>query len=80
MLSEPGKQYAAYILHGQRATVALPLPDGQYEVSWIDPASGKALSTETIKHTRNKKASADYTIQSPAYEFDIALRIVRKGK
>lgn len=74
MLSEKGKQYAAYILHGQRATVELPLPTGQYEVSWIDPATGKILSRETIKNT-----AGNYSLNSPAYGFDIALRIVRKS-
>ena len=80
MLSESGKQYAAYILHGERATVALPLPDGRYEVTWIDPSTGKSLAQETIHHNRKKHTKTDYTFQSPSYAFDIALRIVRKDK
>ncbi|HTF19474.1 MAG TPA: hypothetical protein VK658_15455 [Chryseolinea sp.] len=73
LLSEKGKQYAAYILHGQRATVALPLQAGRYEVSWIDPASGRSLAKDLVKH-----GGGDYSLQSPAYDYDIALRIVRK--
>lgn len=73
MLSEQAKQYAAYILHGQRATVALPLPAGRYEVSWIDPASGKTLNKKVVRHN-----GGECTLQSPAYEFDIAMRLVRQ--
>lgn len=74
MLSEKGKQYAAYILHGERATVTLELPKGTYDVSWIDPVSGRTLSKESLKVSGGQRS-----VQSPAYEFDIALRIMRKG-
>jgi hypothetical protein len=80
LLSEKGRQYAAYILHGARVTVGIPLPAGRYEVTWIDPSTGKSLSHETINRTGKKNAQADYTVQSPSYVFDIALRIVRKDK
>lgn len=73
MLSEKGKQYAAYILHGERATVTLELPKGTYDVSWIDPVSGRTVSTESLKVSGGQRS-----VQSPAYEFDIALRIIRK--
>jgi len=73
LLSEKGKQYAAYILHGQNTTVALPLPAGRYEERWIDPASGRALAKRVIKHD-----GGECLLLSPAYDYDIALRIARK--
>jgi len=77
MLSQAGQQYAAYILHGERATVALPLPKGNYEVDWIDPASGKTLASEVVTRSDSATTSGDHELQSPHYEYDIALRIVR---
>jgi hypothetical protein len=77
MLSEAGQQYAAYILHGERATVALPLPMGKYEVDWIDPATGKTLASEVVTRADSPTTSGDQELQSPPYQFDIALRIVR---
>lgn len=71
MLSEKGKQYGAYLLHGRRATVTLELPAGSYTIEWVDPASGKRLAQETFRHRGNEK-----TFVSPDYEFDIAMRIV----
>ena len=73
VLSEKGKQYAAYLLHGEQATVTLPLPSGSYKITWIDPASGRTLTTQERKHP-----GGDCVVQSPPYEFDIALRLVRK--
>lgn len=73
LLSEEGKQYAAYVLHGGKVTLSLPLPAGRYEVQWLDPASGKTLSSEVRKHAKGHLALA-----SPAYTFDIALRVTRK--
>jgi hypothetical protein len=77
MLSQAGQQYAAYILHGERATVALPLPKGNYEVDWIDPASGKTLASEVVTRSDSATTSGDHELQSPPFEYDIALRIVR---
>jgi hypothetical protein len=74
LLSEKGRQYAAYILHGQKTTVALPLPAGRYEERWIDPASGQTLTRKIIKHE-----GGECSLHSPAYDYDIALRIVRKN-
>ena len=73
LLSEKGKQYAAYLLHGDRATVTLDLPAGRYEVTWIDPASGQHLSKDLLTHKGGNRS-----IQSPAYAFDIALRMILK--
>lgn len=75
LLSQRGQQYAGYILHGSRATVTLKLPAGTYEVSWLDPVSGKAGSQKTI----HQKQTGDVTLKSPDYEFDIAFSIIRRS-
>jgi hypothetical protein len=73
-LSETGKQYAAYFLHGQQVSPTLSLPAGDYAVEWMDPVTGTYTKKETLRHKGGK-----VVITSPPFEFDIALRIV-KGK
>jgi hypothetical protein len=74
-LSESGKQYAAYFWRGQQITPTLSLPAGNYIVEWIDPASGKQTKKETLRHKGEK-----VVIESPPFDFDIALRIVNAKK
>jgi len=78
LLSEVGKQYAAYIVHGGRATIELPLPAGKYEVTWLSPSTGKIISKKAVEQSRSKNTRANLLLQSPDYDFDIALSIVRK--
>lgn len=73
ILSETGKQYAGYILHGGQTTLSLPLEKGRYKYSWIDPATGNIVGKGTKSHR-----GGGFTLQSPQYDFDIALRIVKK--
>jgi hypothetical protein len=72
-LSEPGKQYAIYIHGGTRADLKLDLPAGTYTLKWLNPRTGYDDKTERIQH-----AGGTMTLQSPAYEDDIALG-VRSG-
>lgn len=85
-LSEPGKQYALYIHHsirkgesyyfinpGQfRENIIISLPEGNYQAEWLNPADGKLMVSEKIKVDRS-----EYTLTTPQYKIDIALRIKR---
>lgn len=73
LLSEKGKQYAAYFLHGEQVTLSFPLARGSYDYSWIDPATGNTVSKGTKKHP-----GGECNLESPVYEFDVALRMTRK--
>jgi hypothetical protein len=73
-LSEKGKQYAVYFLHGQQVSPTLSLPAGKYTVEWMDPVTGAYTKKESLQHK-----GGNIVITSPPFEFDIALRIV-KGK
>jgi hypothetical protein len=71
VLSEPGKQYAAYLFGGPEAKLSLALPAGKYTAEWVSPLTGKVLKTETVT------ASGPTTeLASPKFDPDIALRIV----
>ncbi len=75
VLSEKGKQYAAYILRGSQLDLQVMLPAGTYAVEWMDPATGVVVKKENLRQTNtNGKA----TISSPRYSFDIALAVRKK--
>lgn len=71
VLSEPGKQYAAYLFGGSEAKLSLALPAGKYTAEWVSPLTGKVLKAETITAT-----GPTTELASPNYDPDIALRIV----
>lgn len=70
-LSQAGKQYAVYILHGKQVALTCKLPKGKYKAEWFDTLTGKYRNAQTLDH-----AGGSAIIKSPPYEFDIALRIV----
>ena len=75
VLSEKGKQYAVYILRGDAVNLSVDLPGGTYKLEWMDPTTGISVKKETLKHK-----GGNVSITSPAYSYDIALRIVKSKK
>jgi hypothetical protein len=73
MLSEPGKQYAAYLFGGPEAQLSLLLPKGEYKVEWVDPLTGKVVQDSRVRSTKPATILA-----SPRFKTDIALRILRE--
>jgi hypothetical protein len=73
VLSEPGKQYAFYLMGGSQVSPEFELPAGNYKVEWMNPVSGEKTSATEVVHPGGK-----ITLQSPAYEEDIALKISKK--
>ena len=86
-ISQDGKQYALYIHHSTREKetyyqvhpgkykedLTVSLPEGQYKVEWINPADGKIISKSSILVKKG-----DYTLNTPEYTLDIALRLLKK--
>lgn len=71
-LSEPGRHYAIYFNGTGASEVELALPPGNYQVEWIDPASGAVEVKETIiQQDRSRR------LRSPAFATDMALRLHR---
>lgn len=91
VLAEPGKQYAVYIHHGRiekdakpryqvdesphTARLALDLPGGSYEATWLNTRTGKPAKPAVFRH-----AGGARTIESPRYTEDIALKLVSAPK
>jgi hypothetical protein len=72
VLSEPGRQYAAYFFGGPSATPSLALPAGQYKAEWLSPITGNILQSESIT-----AKGIPVELASPKFDPDIALRIKR---
>lgn len=70
VLAEPGRQYALYLDGGRKAELALELPAGSYELSWLDPRDGRTLGTQALDHKGGR-----CSLQTPPYEEDLAVRI-----
>ena len=73
VLSEPGRQYAAYFFGGGIAKPSLALPFGQYQAEWFNPLTGDHVKTDFIFAT-----SKPVELVSPKFDPDIVLRIRRE--
>ena len=89
-LAEPGRQYAVYVNRvvedspskthagtfldphsGQPTRLVLTLPAGKYLAEWLDPKTGEKTSGEV-----SSEDGAEVTVLTPAYDQDVALRLV----
>jgi hypothetical protein len=86
-LAEDGKQYAFYLFHGSHDSewganfVPKPgnyidtltlndIPEGVYDVQWYNPVSGDVLNSE-----KQNWKGGNFTVVTPPYSLDIALKI-----
>jgi CubicO group peptidase (beta-lactamase class C family) len=72
-LVAPGEAYAVYVHGGTRAELVLELPAGAYKAEWVNTKTGRIDKTETSVH-----AGGQWTLVSPTYSEDIALRVTRQ--
>ncbi len=72
-LAEHGKQYAFYIMGGNKVNLEVKLPKGNYTIGWISPVTGKTEKKGSLNHP-----GGTVTLESPDYSDDIALRILSK--
>jgi hypothetical protein len=86
-ISEAGKQYALYLHHSRnekvkyvvqpgdyQARLLLDMTPGEYQVEWVEPATGRVLQSENIRHEQ-----AMLELTTPKYAVDIAFRATRTG-
>jgi hypothetical protein len=74
-LVDEGRAYVIYINGGNRAQLQVELPKGKYTAEWINTKTGKTGKNEKFDHPGGNR-----TLESPKYEDDIALRILRSGR
>jgi len=73
VLAETGKQYAIYWMGGKQINPQFILPKGDYSLDWLNPLNGKIEKKEKLSHPGGKAI-----LHSPAYQEDMALKIVSK--
>lgn len=72
-LVEPGRSMAIYVRGGGAATVlSIHAPAGTWTAEWIDTKTGATARTETVD------GGGIRPLEAPAYEADIALRLVKQ--
>jgi hypothetical protein len=70
-LATPGKAYALYLAGDGETTLTLELGPARYEVEWIDVLTGAAAGSSAFDHE-----GGPVSLPAPAYDTDIALRLV----
>lgn len=75
-LAAPGKAYAVYLRSDAKAPAHTPsmldadLPQGPYELEWVDTLGGSVVRREAFPHGGGVR-----TLSAPPFEHDIALRV-----
>jgi DNA-dependent RNA polymerase auxiliary subunit epsilon len=72
VFTETGKQYAVYLEKASEAIIHLEIPDGKFQIEWINPVTGKTITSEI-----QTAHSGCLNLKCPEIEQDIALRIQR---
>ena len=72
-LVEKGRSYAIYINGGNQAHPQVDLPEGKYTAEWVNTKTGTTDKKETFNHPGGRRV-----LESPMYEDDIALRVLRE--
>jgi hypothetical protein len=76
VLAEPGHQYAVYVFGGRQAPLAFSLPEGGYRAEWVNPRTGQVEKSQDLRSTGEE---IPVQIDSPEYDPDVALRILRQA-
>lgn len=72
--SKPGEAYALYLAGNGEANLMLELPAGRYRADWVDTKTGAAPKSVEMDH-----AGGIAALRSPAFQVDIALKVVRRA-
>ena len=70
-LATPGKAYALYVAGDGDTTLTLELATGRHRAEWIDVLTGGVVESVSLDNDGGRAR-----LRSPAYDTDIALRVV----
>lgn len=74
-LAEPGRAYAIYLDGSLRGNLVLEIATGSYQATWLDVTTGRQLKQERLRHRGGR-----LTLEAPAYQQDIALKVIATRK
>ncbi|HEY1203731.1 MAG: hypothetical protein ABSH46_02690 [Bryobacteraceae bacterium] len=72
-LSSPGEQHAVYATGAGPARLELAIAAGAYGAEWVDTKTGAVIKRERVAH-----GGGTLVLASPAFDEDIALRVLRE--
>ena len=72
VLAIPGEQYAVYFSEGESKSFEMAVPNGNYQLQWLNPVTG------TFKSSIVKSKQGKIKLIIPVHETDIALKVIRK--
>ena len=72
VLAETGKQYAVYLEKASEAFIQLNIPDGEYQMEWLNPITGIPEKSVKVTATGGK-----LEFICPDWSEDAAVRLVR---
>jgi hypothetical protein len=70
VIGKKGREYLMYLEGAGQRKITLDLPDGRYDIMWIEPATGKEIKSLIAKAKNNS-----ILIETPPIEIDMALKI-----
>jgi len=73
-LVEEGRAYAVYVQGRGPTTLLVEMPEGTYRAEWVNPVTGEVDKRAGIEH-----AGGPCALESPAFDADCALRLMRVG-
>ena len=73
-LAEHGKQYGIYIFGKGPLTLQLSIPEGAYQMEFVDPLTGKSEEGGPVT------SDGSLTITTPTYLEDVAIKILTEGE
>ncbi|MEX1240117.1 MAG: cellulase family glycosylhydrolase [Cyclobacteriaceae bacterium] len=72
-LSEQGRQYGIYIFGKGPIKLQLSIPEGTYDVEFMDPLTGKSKKSNALN------ANGTVEINTPPFQEDVAIKILRSS-
>jgi hypothetical protein len=69
---DPMRTRATETVPDRRVDLAVTLPAGRYDATWVNPLNGEPVARERIDH-----AGGARTVRSPSFATDVALKISR---
>ncbi len=73
-LSSHGAQYAVYATGAGHCPLALAIPTGVYMAEWVDTKTGTVIKRERVAN-----GGGVAVVESPAFDEDVALRLLRES-
>jgi len=74
-LVNPGVAYLAYFVNDGQGAVSFEIESGKYHLEWLNPRTAAVEKSQDLNHQ-----GGQITLDTPPYQEDIALKLVKIRK